>query len=346
MQRPAIRARHSIALLTAGAAALAATILIAPAQGAPAGNGVIAYGTDRDGDHEIFVRTVSSTGQVTHTNLTQNAVGDYMPVYSPDGQQIAFTRDTAGGSSTDIWVMSATGQNARRITTGVAPYGAPTWSPDGTQLAYAAPVAVTKGKTQLDIFTISLVGTASPVNITNHPASDSAPDWSVDGVIAFVSQRGRNSELDVFTMSSTGANVTALGIYQSPRWPTWSPDGDRLALVTWDNEMGNTIMLRDSAGGLTRITSGLYDEVPEWSPDGTKIVYASVLGNGKNAKRRLFTVEAQAGSTPVAISDDPGATLAHSDGSPDWQPVVGGITPTGGATPSPSPTSCGLPICL
>jgi Tol biopolymer transport system component len=343
MRRPAIRTRNSIALLASGATAFAATVLIAPAEGAPAGNGVIAYGTDREGDHEIFIRSVSGTGQVTHTNLTNNTVGDYMPVYSPDGQQIAFTRGAESG--TDIWVMTASGQNARRITKGVTPYGAPTWSPDGTQLAYAAPVAVNKGKTQLDIFTISLTGTASPVNITNHPAGDSAPDWSVDGVIAFVSQRGRNSESDVYTMSSTGADVTPLGINQSPRFPTWSPDGDRLAVITWDNELGNTIMLRSSTGALTRITSGPYDEVPEWSPDGTKLVYASVLGNGKNAKRRLFMVEAKPGGSPVAISDDPGATLSHSDGSPDWQPVPLAITPTGSASPSPSAT-CILTVCV
>ena len=43
-------------------------------------------------------------------NLTRNPVYDYRPVWSPDGQKLAF------GRSRDVWVMNADGSDQRRLT--------------------------------------------------------------------------------------------------------------------------------------------------------------------------------------------------------------------------------------
>ena len=62
--------------------------------------------------------------------------GDDEPVWSDDGQRIAFVRPA--GSGRGIWVMDADGGNLTRLTTAAANYGehSPVWSPDGTSILF------------------------------------------------------------------------------------------------------------------------------------------------------------------------------------------------------------------
>jgi Tol biopolymer transport system component len=68
------------------------------------------------------------------TRLTENAVWDDMPAYSPDGTRIAVARDGA------IWVMDADGSDARPLAGQPADsrFFNPTWSPDGTKIAFTS----------------------------------------------------------------------------------------------------------------------------------------------------------------------------------------------------------------
>src|SRR5678816_3786208 len=60
------------------------------------------------------------------TRLTNNAAYDSSPAWSPDGSRIAFVsfRDV----NAEIYVMSATGANVIRLTTGTGQVS-PSWSP-------------------------------------------------------------------------------------------------------------------------------------------------------------------------------------------------------------------------
>jgi dipeptidyl aminopeptidase/acylaminoacyl peptidase len=53
------------------------------------------------------------------------------PVASPDGTQIAYSRDETPGGVKDIWVAAADGSDAQPVTTSSTP---PAWSPDGSLL--------------------------------------------------------------------------------------------------------------------------------------------------------------------------------------------------------------------
>ncbi len=73
--------------------ALCAVGLVATAAGgaAPAASGqaeqVVVFGSDRDGDWDIYGVNLDGTGL---TQLTHNNVDDWSPVPSPDGRLIAF----------------------------------------------------------------------------------------------------------------------------------------------------------------------------------------------------------------------------------------------------------------
>jgi TolB protein len=71
----------------------------------------------------------------TTTRLTDTPGIDTSPSYSPDGAQIVFESDRGGGQQ--IYVMSAGGGGARRISFGQgARYSTPVWSPKGDFIAF------------------------------------------------------------------------------------------------------------------------------------------------------------------------------------------------------------------
>jgi dipeptidyl aminopeptidase/acylaminoacyl peptidase len=80
------------------------------------------------------------------TQITSGDFDDSEPVWSPDGQHIAFTSnrtdDPDSNYNTDIWVVGADttdkGQTLRQITTNPGPDSSPDWSPDGHLIAYSS----------------------------------------------------------------------------------------------------------------------------------------------------------------------------------------------------------------
>jgi Tol biopolymer transport system component/C-terminal processing protease CtpA/Prc len=79
-------------------------------------------------------RVAASGG--TATPLTMHEAHDFMPVWSPDGKQVAFASDRYGNF--DVYVMPATGGEAKRLTfhsAGEMPYS---FSPDGKSILFGA----------------------------------------------------------------------------------------------------------------------------------------------------------------------------------------------------------------
>jgi Tol biopolymer transport system component/predicted amidohydrolase len=90
------------------------------------------------------------------------------------------------------------------------------------------------------------------------------------------------------------------------RFPTWSPDGDRVVYSTLRQDVGLVIV--PAAGGEPRIlTDGEFDFWASWSPDGETIVFARATGG-------LWTVPAQGGD-PERLTPE---TVPASE--PAWSP--------------------------
>ncbi len=93
----------------------------------PDGKWMVYAGTPGQYRH-IFLQSVSGQNPL---DITKDSTwDDDQPVFSPDGERIAFRSSREGGG---IFVMGRTGEAVRRVThNGFHP----TWSPDGTQLAF------------------------------------------------------------------------------------------------------------------------------------------------------------------------------------------------------------------
>lgn len=65
--------------------------------------------------------------------LVQGEQAAYAPVWSPDGEWIAFIQ--RDGTANDLWIVPATGGEPVRLTN-LGDVTAPAWSPDGTAIAF------------------------------------------------------------------------------------------------------------------------------------------------------------------------------------------------------------------
>ena len=144
--------------------------------------------------------------------LTNGEGENVSPTWSPDGSQLAFVSDRAGGPQ--VYVMSAGGGSARRVTMAGSYNSTPHWGPN--QLLVFA--SMTDGGS--DIFTVDLSG--NMVRITQDQGVNTDPCWSPDGrYIAFVSRRKGHGK-KIWLSSSDGRWQFPItkrsGGYSTPRW--------------------------------------------------------------------------------------------------------------------------------
>jgi Tol biopolymer transport system component len=248
------------------------------------------------------------------TRLTTDGLSSD-PVWSPDGSQIAFVASSNCDNAvceTDIAIMDADGSNVVQLTSS-GDNEQPAWSPDGSQIAF-----VSWREANADIFVMETDG-SGVTNLTNHPTDDFDPTWSPDGSqIAFSSNRNHfeeqvmpGFETELFVMNSDGSDVTRLPTDAFNVFgPKYSPDGTHLMFYQMSGDISPMPMyvLQADGSGVTEITSG---SKPDWSPDGSEIVFVrpDLSGETPPSGWNLY----------LANSDGSGETLLTEGNDPDWK---------------------------
>jgi dipeptidyl aminopeptidase/acylaminoacyl peptidase len=159
--------------------------------------------------------------------------------------------------------------------------GAVTVSPDGEQVAFSVTAAYAeKGKRpESHIWTVESDGTCRQA--TGGSGTDSLPAWSVDGTLAFASDRDHPGRMSVYLLGPGPGEARPVGdIKGSVEHVSWSPDGGRLLVLAAD-------LGADRAGiqAATKIQEeGAQDEDPK-------------VTRPFEAWRRLFTIDAETGAT-------------------------------------------------
>jgi len=113
------------------------------------GTGVTALASGTDLRHSAFSRDGSTLAFVSDLDISgvpstggsavrilSNPGIDESPCYSPDGQKIAFARNTEG--TLQVWVANANGSGMEQLTDETEGCGWPSWSPDGSKLVFVA----------------------------------------------------------------------------------------------------------------------------------------------------------------------------------------------------------------
>lgn len=225
-------------------------------------------------DGNVDIHSVLPNGHADRL-LTTDPGFDACPAYSADGQQIAFCSNRSGAF--EIWAMSKTGANQHQVTHLGGRAVFPDWSPDGSR-------------------------------------------------IAFSGAEGTDPAHEIYTVdAATGGDLTALtscagygaGCFND--YPAYSPDGTRVVFIHADDRDANGTPVNEQVwvmnadgSAKTQLTSDAvgHDQVPDWSPDGTRIAYE----DGDFGSSRIFVMNAD-GSGEHQLTFGPGDDLG-----PAWSP--------------------------
>jgi dipeptidyl aminopeptidase/acylaminoacyl peptidase len=228
----------------------------------------------------------------------------------------------------------------------------PRVSPDGSKVAYVVwRIDRDANEYRSAIWIAPLGGDGEPRQFTSGTKRDAIPRWSPDGSsIAFTSNRdGKTAQVFVMPVAG-GEPVKLTDLKDDPRQLAWSPDGTRIAFAArvpdaayeeedpkkraprrftrlqfkLDNEgwVGDRrehlfVVPADGSAEERQLTDGDFeDDGPAWSPDGTKIAFASAREDDWDTSviRDLYVVDADGGEPQL---------LTHQDGwaaYPEWSP--------------------------
>jgi Tol biopolymer transport system component len=163
-----------------------------------------------------------------------------------------------------------------------------------------------------EIFTMNPDGTGLQ-QLTSNAASDLDPAWSADGKqIAFESDR--DGSFGIYVMKADGSGQTQLtSLSPDPSTPQYS--WDRPAWSPDGTKIafasgGDIYVINIDGSGLKNLTNSPGSEYgPSWSPDGTKIAFASGID--------IYVMDA-GGSEPTNLTG--GGTDCWASVSTDWSP--------------------------
>ncbi len=321
--------------------------------------------------YEIAVINLDGTGR---KRLTANAYLDHYPAWSPDGSRIAFIAEPTGGLEKPIernlvlYTMTADGSDVQQLAPPAASnlaFTPPLWSPTGEHVAFivkerGGPFFYALYTVRLDGSELTRIARIAQATVVfpvprDAPPLVALPSWSADGAyLAFLAQEdGRN-----YSISTARADGTELRqalvlpepeSLLKPHRLLWSPDGEHLALVMFDeqvaissfypdvndpialDESGRIYIARVDGKGQTRILPAhgpwWNPSLVSWSPDGSELLLVSrrqvflIRPDGGELRRlgvgpqHLFSAFAGSQWHNVAWSPD-GARIALYDAGP------------------------------
>ena len=241
---------------------------------------------------------------------------DSNPVWSPNGQFIAFERSR--GDKREIVILQSDGKPMQTIyfqlseaesASKESHYFLPglaedpsynsgvSWARDSMQLAFMS----NGGEGNYDIYSQILGGVAQ--RLTDHREKDGLADWSpASNQLAFVS--GRSGKGDVYLLDPETRAVTPITAGDKPYlYPRWSPDGKKIAMIYGSTENHDIYVIDDlkhPVESLRVLTTWTFDDLrPTWSPDSKKIAFYTNYNQAGEQRKWSLAVIAVDGSDGV-----------------------------------------------
>nr|QNO47338.1 Tol-Pal system protein TolB [Methanosarcinales archaeon ANME-2c ERB4] len=176
-------------------------------------------------------------------------------VWSPDGRYVALPCNdlSEAGSTEQIFVINMETGNSRRLTSFVGSSALIRWSPDGEKIMYVrmppkywwSPY-IDNSDEGADIWVVDIDG-SNEKQVTAIPENWEEGFWSPDGKrIVYASLKpgfmgvGETREIEVRMVNEDGGDerlLTTITTELIVRM-VWSPDGSKIAVVTWEYEEG------------------------------------------------------------------------------------------------------------
>jgi TolB protein len=243
--------------------------------------------------------------------LPQLTSGPSSAAWSPDSKELVYSM---AGS---LWRQKIDSNTAQQLTDGPGYDYQPDWSPDGKYVLY-----VSYQKDAIELWLLNLA-TGKTQQLTNESAVNVEPRWSPDGKrIVFVST-SYNKRFHIFradvrdgklqnVVRLTGETRSPLSRYYYSAFdmeisPVWTRDGQEILFVSNKGHIhgaGGFWRMKAEPGAEAREIH--YEETnwkarPDFSPDGSRMVYSSYLGQQWH---HLWVMAANGGDAfPISYGD-------------------------------------------
>lgn len=260
------------------------------------GAGLYTFFGDQEGQGAIDWSTARSVP------LTDQAGTEYFPSMSPDGKEFVYAAEENGqfdifsqriGSKTRINLTPDTDTNDTQ----------PAYSPTGESIAFRSE------RTPSGIYLMGLSGD----NLKFVSDTGYHPTWSPDGSELVVSSFGRDEPT---VRASPGGGLTKINISTGEKqdlakveasFPTWSPNGHRIAYWFYTGTFGRRDIATIPAGGgepvIVAPGFAVSNWNPVWSPDGKFLYFVSnKLGNMNFWRVRIDETSGQVLSDPETVT--------------------------------------------
>jgi serine/threonine protein kinase len=225
-------------------------------------------------DYGSPMYTVSAKGGEAR-QITFQEAGDWQQsggTFLPDGRRFIFTRSATSPNLKGVWVGSLDSKDTKRISSDILTvrFAPPDWL-----IMVKNQVLVAQ---KIDLNTAEFKGEPIQISIdtTNPTIGPARFSVSTNGVIVWQGQWQRKYQLQYF--DAEGRQTGSIGKLEevsAPATPHISPDGKQVAFRT-----ANGVLVSDLAGVNTIKLPGA-NQLPVWSPDGSKIAYNGTVEQGR-----------------------------------------------------------------
>ena len=255
--------------------------------------------------------------------------------WSPDGSRIAYFRWPAVASGRALWVANADGSKRTMVVPPSKLHGPPAWSPDGSRLLFSwydgTFRAVTMNGDGTDptvlpplsggsrscdwssdgsrllysgddepggLYTVNVDGSDS-VRLTD--GGEFLGSWSPGGrtVACVVVPAGEEVPRIRLVFLDGSAPIDLSAGMISDHSPRWSPDGSRIAFLSFREGDASIYAMRPDGTDVVRITDhAAADTAPAWSPDGRKIAFVSE----REGRKAIYVVDVSEAFPDVVAS--------------------------------------------
>ncbi|HEX7297295.1 MAG TPA: hypothetical protein VF251_16205, partial [Pyrinomonadaceae bacterium] len=267
----------------------------------------IVFWSDRNGKDDLYVVSAETVRPTLVLSDPKHNLRN--PSYSPDGKKVLYTIETDNKSGELRLFDLQTEQSSLVRKTEVAGITAD-WSPDGNWITFSDRL---NGNSE--IFLIKSDGSQLQ-NLTNTPATDTAPAWSPDGRRIVFSRSALSGAVQLHIMNADGSAAHPL----TPRagWESearWFPDGARIVFCCDRTDSpGNMLDICEIKADGSEERRVLFrrdhDVQPAVSPDGKLIAFVSHADG--NPEIYLMATD---GSRLVRVTRNPA-----DEQSPRWSP--------------------------
>jgi dipeptidyl aminopeptidase/acylaminoacyl peptidase len=221
-------------------------------------------------EYRSAIWLVPFDGSAEPVQFTSGERRDASPRWSPDGAWLAFTSSRGDEKApSNLYVISARGGEARKLTDLKESVEWVSWSPDSTRIAFSA-------RTRDEAYEEEDERKRAPRRFRRVFHKLDSVGWTGD----------RRKHIYVVDLADGEPRQLTSGDFEHDA-PAWSPDGSRIVFEglrddDWDTKLINHLYAVDANGGEPQQLTG--DEAsytaPTVSPDGTKIAFQAVTEDG------------------------------------------------------------------